>query len=289
MKTWTVIEVVRWTAGHMSERGIESARLDAELLLSHTLGVGRLDLYTGPDRPLNRTELDAFKERVRQRLAGMSVAHIVGYREFWKHRFGIVEGIFVPRPETEIIVEQVLKLTDGMSDFALSDLCTGSGNIPVSILGERERATAHAVDISARAVAMARKNALDAGIGPDRLTFHHGDAADFLAARPAGFDIITCNPPYIPTSDIAGLPPEVVEHEPVAALDGGPDGLSLIKRLAPLLSSALLPGGYLILEYDGNHQTGKLIEILKRAGFTDCRISRDLAGVERVATATGVS
>ena len=283
------MEVVRWTARHMKEHGVESARLDAELLLSHTLNISRLDLYTGPDRPLTHTELGRFKNCVRDRLAGKSIAHIVGFGEFWKHRFEVTPGIFVPRPETEIIVERVLKLTESSGSFLLCDLCCGSGNIPVSVLADRPDGKGVGVDLSGDAVTAARKNAREAGIERERLDFVQKDADAFLDGVREHFDVITCNPPYIPSADIPGLPREVLEHEPREALDGGEDGLQLLRSIVPSCFEALLPGGHALFEYDGAHQTDALRTLLEQAGFSQCEVIRDLAGIDRIMVATRVS
>lgn len=283
-RVWTVAEVLGWSTGHLRERGYDSPRLDCELLLAHTTGMTRLQLYMHPDRPLSTSELAGFKAAMKERLQGMSVAHIVGWREFWRLRIKVPRTVFVPRPETELIVERILALTSPEKPATMVDLCTGTGAVAVSILKERPAMTAVAVDLSPEAVAATRENGSLAGI-LDRLTVHCADAADWLASRPGQFDFISCNPPYIPTAQLPSLPPEVGRFEPRLALDGGQDGLDLVRRIAPHLESALLPHGRFLVEFDGDHQTPELSRILRHGRLSVAEVLTDLAGHQRIAVA----
>lgn len=284
-KRWTVRAILNWTIEYLRNQQIDSPRLDAELLLAHALDLRRLDLYLDPDRPLLAAELARFKEAVKQRAAGGSIAHIIGSKEFYAVRLQTPPGVFVPRPETEDLVEKTLLRLKAGHEGHLLDLCTGSGAIAISILREREQMTGEAVDISPLAAATARANADDAEVAA-RLTVHHTDAIEFLQAGPGGrYDVITCNPPYIPSADIDGLMAEVREHEPRAALDGGPDGLDLLRRLIPLLSRSLSPAGFVMIEFDGAHQTAALRQLLTAAGLPEIIVHKDLAGHDRLVEA----
>jgi len=279
-RIWTVLDLLRWTTSYLKDKGCDSPRLDTELLLAHALGCTRLDLYTGPDRPLTRPELDRFRGLVRERAARHCVAHITGGREFHRLRLHTPAGVFVPRPETELLVEQVLAATQPDERFLLLDLCTGSGNVAVSILAERPAAVGTAVDISPVAVRTAADNARDAGVS-DRLNVIEADARDYLSRATETFRFVTCNPPYVPTGEWDGLPPEIRLHEPREAVDGGPEGLDLVTGIVPLLERVLVAGGIFLMEYAGAAQTPTVRRLLASAGFVDIEIGKDLAGEDR--------
>jgi len=283
-RVWTVLDLMRWTTRYLKEKGCESPRLDTELLLAHALGCARLELYTGPDRPLTRAELDSFRGLVRERAARHCVAHIVGEREFFRLRLHTPSGVFVPRPETELLVEQVLAATQADERFVLLDLCTGSGNVAVSILSDRPAAVGTAVDISPVAVRAATENARRAGVA-DRLNVVQSDARDYLSAATETFRFVTCNPPYVPTGEWDGLPPEIRLHEPREAVDGGTDGLELVAGLIPLLEHVLVAGGTFLMEYAGAGQTTAVRQMLAAAGFVGIEVGKDLAGEDRFVTA----
>ena len=226
-KRWNIRATLDWTIEYLRKQQVDSPRLDAELLLSHALELRRLDLYLDPDRPLLPAELASFKGFVKERVAGRSIAHIIGSKEFYAVRLQTPAGVFVPRPETEELVERTLSRLPGDSNGKLLDLCTGSGAIAISILRERKQMTGEAVELSALGAETAQANSKDAKVD-DRLTVLHEDASDFLLQETGPYDVITCNPPYIPSADIDGLMAEVREYEPREALDGGPDGLDLL-------------------------------------------------------------
>jgi len=276
--------VLAWTAGYLAEHRMQSPRLEAELLLGHVLARTRVQLYLAPDQPLTSGELSRFKGHVGERLKGRPVAHITGCREFWKNPFRTPPGVFVPRPETELVVEQVLKRFPRDRAFSILDLCTGSGNIPVSVLVDRPGARGQGVDISALAVETATANAQDAGVG-QRAGFACEDAVSFLERNHGGFDVITCNPPYVRSADWARLQPDVRDYEPRAAVDGGHDGLGLIRALIPRLSDHLVDDGLVLLEYDGGPQTATVEKLLAGEGFVGVAVLKDLAGQERVMAA----
>ncbi len=280
-KRWTVRTTLNWTIDYLRKKQLESPRLDAELLLAHALDLRRLDLYLSPDRPLLPTELASFKKTVKDRMAGRSVAHIIGSKEFYAVRLQTPAGVFVPRPETEELVEKTLSHLPADCSSKLLDLCTGSGAIAISVLRERKQMTGDAVEISTLGAETAQRNSLTADVD-DRLMVHQAEASEFLASGTGSYDVITCNPPYIPSADIDGLMAEVREHEPRAALDGGPDGLDLLRKLIPAMPQRLRPTGFVMIEYDGAHQTPALRQLLATAGLTAITVFKDLAGQDRI-------
>ena len=282
-QTWTIMDVLNWTTGYLKSGTSASPRLDAELLLAHVLEVERIRLYLDHDKPLVAAELARFKELVRQRKEGESVAHITGHKEFWKHKLNTPAPLFVPRPETEMLVEQVVA-TAG-TEGRLLDLCTGTGAILVSVLHDLPAWTGVGVDQLDLAVRTAADNARLAGTG-DRVSVHCGDAVLFVQQWSGDrFNVITCNPPYVASVEWEGLADEIRLFEPREAVDGGGDGLDFVRRLVPMLPRVLEPGGLLFLEYGGAEQSESLSTLVRSAGFEDVRILKDYGGIDRLATA----
>jgi release factor glutamine methyltransferase len=279
-QTWTILEVLRWTIGRFERHGIASARLDAELLATRAFSRTRVELYTHFDQPLGDPELAAYRNLVQRRMAGESVAYILGRKEFWSLDLEVDARVLVPRPDTETLVEQSLELLKAMpaSQRALrvADIGTGSGALALAVKKERPGDEVFALDISPDALEVARGNASRLGF---EVTFLQGDLVAPLAGLDR-FDLIASNPPYIPSRDIAGLSPEV-RHEPMLALDGGEDGLSLVRRLASDARKVLASGGWLAMEI-GAGQAVAAMEILRGEGYTGIGARRDLAGIERV-------
>lgn len=283
-RRWTIMEVIAWTAGYLKERGSESPRLDAELLLANTLALGRVQLYLDHDKPLTADELARYKVAVKQRADGESVAHVTGRRDFWKFEFLTPAPLFVPRPETELVVEQALATSLPAEGSSLLDLCTGTGAILVSLLMELPGARGVGVDLSEQAVRTAAENGTRAEIG-DRAEWVNADAVEFLRSSEKKFDIITCNPPYVASAEWAKLVPAITQFESREAVDGGGDGLDFLRRLVPLLPKALRNQGTLIVEYSGDEQTSDLTELFEENGLSVVEIVKDLAGIDRLAVA----
>jgi len=249
---WTISKALEWTAQYFKTQQILSPRLDAELLLSHLLGMERIHLYTHYDQPLSHAELSRYKEFIKRRIKREPVAYITGHKEFWSLDFEVTPQVLIPRPETELIVETVLKLADAefpAKNCRILDLCTGSGNIAVSLAAERSAWQIYAADISAQAVEVAGRNACRNNIN-GQLKFMTGDL--FAPLRDANlegsFDFIVSNPPYIAREDMSGLPPEVRDYEPEISLDGGERGIQIIDKILTDAPLYLIPGGYLVLE-----------------------------------------
>jgi len=277
---WTVLGVLKWTQGRFAERGIATARLDAELLLAHVLGSDRVGLYTHFDQPLGADELRRYRELIKRRLAGEPVAYLVGKKEFRSLDLAVDARVLVPRPETEHVVEVVLELLEGRASPRVVDVGTGSGAIALAVQHARPDARVFAVDRSPDAAAVARANATRLGLAVD---VREGSLlAPVLADAP--FDVIASNPPYIPTADLPSLPAEV-RKEPMLALDGGPDGLAVIRPLATAAKDLLTPNGALVLEV-GAGQSPQVISLLTDLGYASPSTRGDLAHIDRVVYAT---
>ena len=273
---WTVLDVIRWTAARFSERGLPTPRLDAELIVAHVLALPRVQLYVQFDRPLSATELPDIRALIKRRQAGESVAYLVGKKEFWGLDFAVDARVLVPRPDTETLVEEARARLDGAEAPRIADVGTGSGALAVTLAKLRPDAAVFASDISAAALEVARGNAERHGVA---VTFLEGDLAAPLEGQ-APFSLIVANLPYVPSADLAALPPEV-RAEPVLALDGGADGLDLARRLVEAAPALLAPGGTLALEI-GAGQAGATAALLTAAGFVEVHVRPDLAGIERV-------
>jgi release factor glutamine methyltransferase len=273
-ETWTLLRVLRWTQGRFSERGLPTPRLDAEVLLAHVLGYDRVALYTHFDQPLQAAELTAYRELIKRRLAGEPVAYLVGKKEFRSLELRVDARVLVPRPETETLVE--VALTVAGETAKIVDIGTGSGAIALALAKARPAASVWAVDRSPEAAGLARENAERLGLAVD---VRVGDLFEPVAAD-APFDLVVSNPPYIPSGEVPGLPPEV-RKEPHLALDGGADGLVVIRRLIAGALPLLRPGGGLALEV-GAGQAPAVRALMDAAGYAMTAVTRDLAGIERV-------
>jgi release factor glutamine methyltransferase len=279
---WTILEVLNWTTTRFAERSLPSPRLDAELLAAHAFGLARIQLYAQFDRPLTADELARFRELVKRRQAGEPVAYIVGRKEFWSLDLAVDRRVLIPRPDTETAVEAALALLPADAPARVCDVGTGSGAIALAIRKERPLATVVAIDLSADALAVAGDNAQRLGLPLD---LRQGDLLAPLAAEPTldPFDVIVANLPYVPRAELPGLAPEV-QAEPLLALDGGGDGLDIVRRLAAAAGAHLRPGGALVLEI-GAGQAAQTQRICEGAGFERVSARRDLGGIERVVVA----
>ena len=276
---WTIGSILKWTEQYFGTRGIDSPRLDAEVLLSHVLGKERIYLYVHFDEPLEAPELAAYREYIKQRVARQPVAYIIGRREFMGLSFKVTPAVLVPQPDTEILVQAALDRLAAKPAARIADIGTGSGAIVLSLLYYRKELQASAVDISADALAVAAENAASLGVA-ERVMFCEGDLLAPLAGQQ--FDAIVSNPPYIPTADIAGLAPEVRTAEPMGALDGGADGLVFYRRLVADAPALLASDGFLAMEV-GIHEAAPVAALAQASGaFARTEVLKDLAGIERV-------
>ncbi|MBI4508038.1 MAG: peptide chain release factor N(5)-glutamine methyltransferase [Deltaproteobacteria bacterium] len=274
--TWTILKVLQWTANRFSERGISSARLDAEVLLAHVLGMTRVGLYTSHDKPLQQGELATYKDLIRRRLAGEPVAYLTGRQEFWSLPLKVDPRVLIPRRDTETLVEVALAVARPRNACRIADVATGSGAVALALAKELPQATVVATDASPGALEVARENADQLGLS-SRVELREGDLVSPLDGT---FDLIVSNPPYVPTDEIATLAPEV-RREPRAALDGGSDGLFVLRRLVPAAMAFLAPDGRLAVEHA--HDQGEAVaRLFQDSGYIDVVTTKDLAGVDRV-------
>ena len=277
---WTIGRILKWTEQYFKEKGIESPRLDAEVLLSHILGRERIYLYVHFDEPLEPAELARYRDAIKQRVQRVPVAYIIGEKEFMGLTFKVTEDTLVPRPDTEILVQAAVERLRARGEAPrFADIGTGSGAICLSVLHFLPKAQADTVDISPAARAIAEENAAALEVA-DRVTFHTGD---LLAPLAGSYDAILSNPPYIPDDDIAALAPEVRLKEPHTALAGGKDGLDFYRRLTADAPALLKDGGFLALEV-GIHQAAP-VAALAVPSFSRTEILKDYAGIERVVIA----
>ena len=273
---WTVREILNWTRTYFKNAGINQPRLEAEILLAHTLKADRLHLYLSPDKPLTVEERTQFRNVIKSRRSGVPLQHLIGETTFFGLHFRVNKEALIPRPETEELAERALALAPRDRDIACLDLGTGSGVIAVCLARFLPRATVTAVDLSPQALELARENAKLNGVH-DRINFVE---SDWFERINGAFDLIVSNPPYVATEELQQLPAEVRQHEPHFALDGGKRGTECIEVLTGSLRKHLLPGGTLLLEI-GNGQGRRVVELLNQAGLGEARVERDLAEKER--------
>jgi release factor glutamine methyltransferase len=243
---WTIGRLLDWTVRYLGDKGSESPRLDAEVLLAHALGGKRIELYTRHTEPASDEVRARFKELIRRRIEGCPVAYLVGRKEFFSLPFEVNPAVLIPRPDTECLVVECLRLAKELPNPRVLDLGTGSGNIAIAVAHQHKGARVTAVDQSPEALAVANRNAEQSGVA-NRLHFLQGD---LFSPVPLGerFDFIVSNPPYIPREDLDRLPVGVRDYEPHTALDGGPGGFAVFDRLVDQARAYLVEGGYLIIE-----------------------------------------
>lgn len=264
----------------LSIAGVESPRLDARLLLAHALSMAPDALVGSVD--ISEEARARFEEFLARRILREPVAYITGHREFWSLDFEVGPGVLVPRPETETLVEQALdRFPDRSAPLSIVDFGTGTGCLLVALLHEFPNARGVGVEASRKALSWAEKN-LEKHHLAGRASLHQGSWKDLLDE---GADVIVSNPPYIRHEEIALLPPEIRLHEPVQALDGGPDGLEAYRTLAPAIRHALTQKGWAFLEI-GKGQDAEVGAILAGEGLTVRMIVPDLAGIGRCVVAT---
>ncbi len=255
----TVLEVVRVSGDYLDGKGVEQGRLDAEHLLAHVLGIGRLQLYLHFDRPLTRDELARFKALLRRRGAREPLQYVLGSAPFRTLHLHIDRGVAIPRPETEYLIDVLARLAgDGRVFESALDMGTGSGAIALSLAAERLARSVTATDISRDALAAAARNAGEAGLGD--VDFRSGPLLEPVRGR--SFDLVLSNPPYLTEAEWRSADPEVREWEPRAAMAAGADGLEVIRGLVAGLDEVLRPGGWAGLEV-GSRQAATVAEMLE--------------------------
>ncbi|KQS57459.1 protein-(glutamine-N5) methyltransferase, release factor-specific [Brevundimonas sp. Leaf363] len=276
----TLLTAWKGAQGRLKDARIDSPSIDARLLLEAAAGVSRTDIITDPYRPLSPEQSAAYEAFVERRLKREPVSRILGRKGFWKIFLNVTPDVLSPRPDTETLLDVILLAFPPERAFEMIDMGTGSGAILLAALSERWGARGVGTDISTEALAVARENAANLDLN-GRCTFIRTDWGAGFADH--SFDLVVSNPPYIPTGDIAGLDPEVREHDPHLALDGGEDGLKAYRDLAPEVARILKPGGTFAVEI-GWDQGAAVKALFEAAGFSDVIVVKDLGDRDRVVT-----
>ncbi|MBU0566782.1 peptide chain release factor N(5)-glutamine methyltransferase [bacterium] len=282
--TWKVLDVLDWTTNYFKDKKIASARLDAELLIGFALNLPRIDLYLNFDRPLDKEELKKIRELVKRRATFEPVAYLTGKKEFYSLEFEVTKDVLVPRPETEILVEQAIKIGQEIGGrLRIVDLGCGSGNIAISVAKNLEGSLVYATDVSRKALEVARRNAFSLGVS-DRVVLLCQDLfSAFSKAKEA--NLILSNPPYISLEEYPALAPDIQDFEPKQALEAGEKGLRFYRKIIGEAPEHLKEKGYLILEI-GSAQTAMVKELILASGeFLSCKIVKDYSGLDRVVVA----
>jgi len=283
----TILEVIQRSTEFLAKKGVDSPRLQVELLLAHVLGMPRMKLYLNFERTLAEAELEKVRTLVKRRGGREPLQHLTGATSFCGLEINVSRDVLVPRPETELLAERGWKflqsLAPGSGAPAALDFGTGSGCLAIALAAKCPNATMHAADISVPALAMARANAERNGV-LSRISFHAGDG---FAALPGGvtFHLLVANPPYIARGEIETLDPEVRDHDPRAALDGGADGLDFYRRLAGESAPWLKPGGKIMMEF-GDDQGAAISEMFTAQKWRVEALEKDYSGLERICVAS---
>jgi release factor glutamine methyltransferase len=293
-ETWTTLGVLDWTTRKFTDAGFGAPRLDAQILLAHALGCTRVQLYTQFDKPLGDDELARYRDLIKRRLAGEPAAYLIGEQEFWARPFFVDASVLIPRRDSELVIEVVLDQIGGwragpesqqartesepgdrLASVRVLDLCTGSGVLAVTLAAELPSSRVVATDVSEAACAVARRNAERAGVA-ERVDVRHGDLWACVVGE--AFDVVVANPPYVRRDVIATLSAEV-RHEPAIALDGGDDGLDVMRRLI-----AGLPAGVRLIAIEhGFDQADAVRGLVDATGkFAPAATRADLGGHPRV-------
>lgn len=271
---WTVLKILTWTKEYLAGKGVENARLEAEWLLCDALSLNRMGLYLNFDKPLLENERAAFRAMVTRRGKREPLQHILGSQEFMGMEFKTSAAALIPRHDTEVLVTEALKVAP--SAQRVLDIGSGSGCVAIALAKNLPEATVVSVDISPKAVELARDNA---ELNSVEVDFRQGSLFEPVIGE--CFDLVVSNPPYIAAADIDKLQPEVRQYEPRAALDGGADGLDFYRQIIPHAPDHLSKGGWLLLEA-GIGQSGSVTEMFANAGFSAIFSARDPGGIERV-------
>ncbi len=272
--------VSAWTRAkeRLAAAGVESPVIDGRLLVEAAAGASRAEIIADPHRALTADQAGVLEAYLARRERREPISHILGVKGFWKIMLRVTPDVLTPRPDTETLLDVVLPDISAERRISVLDLGVGSGAILLAILAERPHAIGLGVDVSEEALAVARENAANLGLA-SRVALLRGDWAGGLAAD--NFDLVVANPPYVATGDLAALAPEVRDHEPRLALDGGADGLAAYRVLAPQILRVLRPGGAFAVEIGAGQRAG-VEDLFRQAGARRLRVTPDLAGHDRV-------
>lgn len=282
-QVWTIGTLLDWTEKHLARKGSEFPRLDAQVLLAHALGCRRIELYTRFEEVPDEDVRTRFRELVKQRVEGCPVAYLVGRKEFFSLDLAVSPAVLIPRPDSESVVLECVRLARAFPAPRILDIGTGSGNLAIAVAHQVKNAQITVVDLSPEALALAEQNARKHGVA-ERIRFLHGDLFAPLAADET-FDFILSNPPYIPSEDLPTLPAGVRSYEPRLALDGGPGGFAVFQRLIEDARKHLTPGGYLIVEIGSPQEKEARARITALPGYELAATILDGSGHPRVVQA----
>ena len=276
-KIWTIGALLQWTQQYFAGKGIDSPRLDSEILLAHVLHKERIYLYAHYDEPMNGEELAAYRAMVKQRADRLSVAHILGTKAFMGLDFKVSEDVLIPRPETEMLVETVVAAAEGTAP-AIIDIGTCSGAIILSLLHYLPQATGKGVDISPKALAIAAENGRTLGLD-GRVTWIESDL--FTKVPQGAWDWLVSNPPYLTKGDMEHLQPEV-RHDPALALYGGDDGLEFYRRIAAESPAYVKAGGHCAVEIGAGQADAVTAVFCRHGAYDHEQTVKDYGGIDRV-------
>ncbi len=288
-KSWTIKGLLEVTSNYLREKGIDSPRLSAEVLLAFQLKVDRVGLYLNLDQPLHEREVAAYRELIKRRLSREPIQYITGIQEFWSLDFEVGPQVLIPRPETELLVEQVVSLRDEKrlpksENLRILDLGTGSGVLAIIIALEFAGASVWASDVSPEALTIAKTNAEKHNV-KERIKFLLSGMWQGLTDSSLVFDVIVSNPPYIASDHIPSLAPEVRDHEPRSALDGGEKGMHFIEEIIKEAPKYLDAGGWILLEMDPEQTTIAMELMDKNDDYVEKRRIKDYSNNYRVVIA----
>lgn len=283
VEPWTVKRILEWTTGHLKSHGSDSPRLEAEVLLAHSLKCQRIQLYTRHEEVVNEPTRAIMRELVKRRTRAEPVAYLVGYREFFGLNFKVTPDVLIPRPDTETLVLEVIEQAKSSQTQSprILDLCTGSGCIAVALAKNLTNANLTATDISDAALAIAKENAEKHNV-KDRIEFRTGDLFNALSVGTEECDFVVSNPPYVTEAEFATLDDDVRLHEPKLALLAKDDGTSFLKSIIQSSVKFLKPGGWLMMEMDPAQMPAMLDETKATKQFSEIKAVKDLSGHERV-------
>ncbi len=276
----TVLEVIKLSTEYLDKKGVESPRANAEILLAEILKCKRLELYLAFDKPLAESEVQTYREAIRKRGLRIPLQYIVGNVEFYGMKLIVNENVLIPRPETELLVEQIINETDKNAELKILDIGVGSGNISLSLLKNLPMIKVTAIDISEKALQVAKQNT-ELNLLQDRIDLKLFDILNSDLNQLGKFDVIVSNPPYVSEKDFETLEPELKVYEPRFALTDSGDGITFYNKI--ILSSKILlnNGGKLYFEI-GKDQQQRIFNLIEAAGFTNIKITKDYAGIERI-------
>jgi len=280
---WTVSRVLDWTVKHLKQNGSPSPRLDAEVLLAHARRCPRIKLYTDFDQPMTDAQRAIMRDLVKRRAQSEPVAYLIGEREFYSLTFQLTRDVLIPRPDTEVLVMELIERARNFPSPKILDLGTGSGCIAVTAAVNLPQAAVTVVDVSPAALEVARSNAMRHKVD-SRMEFFEGDLFGPVSDG-SRFDFIVSNPPYIPSGELAELQVDVRKHEPQLALDGGPDGLDIIRRIVADLPRFLTESGTFLVEIDPPQSAAVQTMLSETGHFEKISTVKDLAGEQRVVIA----